>query len=268
MSVDFREMHRSGTFLLVNVHDAGSAVLAQAAGAVALGTTSSGYAWSIGRRDGVRAVSRDEVLGHVATISRVVDIPVSVDAENGWADDPDDVAESIRLLAAAGASGASIEDWTGDPGRGLYDRTLAAERVQAAVEAARALPEPFAVCARAEAFLHDAPDALDEALVRLRAFAATGADCLYAPGPRDRATVARLVADAGGPVNALIGIGSELTMADAVELGVRRVSLGGSLYRAAMTRLSDLVTQVLTTGSFATDTPPLTGPAIERLLPG
>ena len=204
-----------------------------------------------------------------ATISRVVDIPVSVDAENGWADDPDDVAESIRLLAEAGASGASIEDWTGDPARGFYDRNLATERVQAAVEAARALPEPFAVCARAESFLHDAdaPDPLDEALARLQAFAATGADCLFAPGPRDRATLARLVAEAGGPVNALIGIGSDLTMVDAAELGVRRVSVGGSLYRAALTHLSDLVTQVLTTGSFATDGPPLTGGTIEGLLP-
>jgi 2-methylisocitrate lyase-like PEP mutase family enzyme len=267
MTLDFRQLHQSGTFVLVNVHDAGSAVVAQSAGAVALGTTSSGYAWSIGRPDAAGAVSRDEVARHVATICRVVDIPVSVDAENGWAHEPEGVAESIRVLAEAGASGASIEDWSGDVARGYYDRSLATERVQAAVEAARSLPRPFVICARAEAFVHGAPDPLDEALARLQSFAAVGAECLYAPGPTDRATLARIVAEAGGPVNTLIHVGSALTLADAAEIGSRRVSIGGSLYRATLTLVRDFVQQVLTTGSFATGHALLTGPAIEGLLP-
>jgi 2-methylisocitrate lyase-like PEP mutase family enzyme len=267
MSSDFRELHQSGTFLLVNVHDAGSAVVAQAAGAVALGTTSSGFAWSIGRPDAAGAVSRDEVVGHVSTICRAVDIPVSVDAENGWAHEPEGVAETIRVLAEAGAAGASIEDWSGDATRGFYDRGLATERVQAAVEAARSLPVPFVICARAEAFVHRAPDPLDEALARLQSFAEVGADCMYAPGPADRATLERIVAEAGGPVNALLPVGSALTLDDAAAIGVRRVSVGGSIYRATMTLVQDLVRQALTTGSLATDHPLLTGRQIEGLLP-
>jgi 2-methylisocitrate lyase-like PEP mutase family enzyme len=266
MTPDFRELHRSGTFLLVNVHDVGSAAVAEAAGAVALGTTSSGLAYSLGRRDGRGEVSRDEVVAFAAAVCAAVDVPVSIDAENGWAHEPEGVAETVRLLADAGAAGASIEDWSGDPARGLYDRGLAVERVQAAVEAARGLPEPFVVCARAEAFLHGAPDPLTEALARLQAFAAAGADCLYAPGPRDPATLGRIVAEAGGPVNILIPMGSELTMADAVALGARRVSVGGSIYGATMTLVGDLVRQMLTTGSFATDRPRMGGDEIEELL--
>ena len=265
---DFREMHRSGTFLLVNVYDAGSAVVAQAAGAQALGTTSSGLAYSLGRHDAAGAVSRDEAAAHVATICGVVDLPVSVDGENGWAHEPEGVAESIRVLAEAGASGASIEDWSGDAALGFYDRSLAAERVQAAVEAARALPEPFAVCARAEAFLHGVPGPLDEALARLQSFAAVGADCVFAPGTQDRATLERLVAEAGAPLNALIPFGSELTLGDAAAMGVRRVSVGGSIYGATMRLVDDLVRQALTTGSFATERPRITGDALTALLPG
>jgi 2-methylisocitrate lyase-like PEP mutase family enzyme len=265
MSAEFDRLHQSGTFLLVNVHDAGSAVVAQAAGAPAVATTSSGMAWSLGRPDG--GVERDDVLRHVASICRVVDVPVSVDAENGWADDPEGVAESIRLLAEAGAAGASIEDWSGDPATGLYERPLAVERVQAAVEAARSLAEPFVICARAEGVLRTGPEALGEAIARLQDFAAAGAGCLYAPGPPDRATLQRIVAEAGGPVNALIPLGSELTLADAAEIGVRRVSLGGSLYRATMTLVRDAVRRALDTGALGSDVPLLNGREIEGLLP-
>jgi 2-methylisocitrate lyase-like PEP mutase family enzyme len=264
VSAEFARLHESGTFLLVNVHDAGSAVVAQAAGAQAVATTSSGMAWSFGRPDG--GVDRQDVLRHVASICRVVDVPVSVDAENGWAHDPEGVAESIRLLAEAGAAGASIEDWSGDPATGLYEPGLAVERVQAAVEAASSLPEPFVICARAEGVLRTGPDALDGAIERLQAFAAAGAHCLYAPGPPDRAMLGRIVAEAGGPVNALIPVGSDLTLSDAAELGVRRVSLGGSLYRATMTLVRDIVERALGTGSLASD-PLLGGRDIERLLP-
>ncbi|MEM9711768.1 MAG: isocitrate lyase/phosphoenolpyruvate mutase family protein [Actinomycetota bacterium] len=257
MSARFEELHRSGTFLLVNVHDAGAAVVAEAAGAVAVGTTSSGHANTLGRVDG--SVRRGEAIERAAEIAAAVDVPVSVDAENGWGHTPEEVAATITELAAVGVAGASIEDWSNDEELGLYDEELAVERIEAAVEVARALPEPFVVCARAEGFLRDAADPLAMALDRLPRFAAAGAGCVYAPGPRDRDTISRLVARSGAPVNVLIGMGSELTMDDARELGVRRVSLGGSLYRATMTAFHDLVRQVTTSGSFAVDRPLLDG---------
>jgi 2-methylisocitrate lyase-like PEP mutase family enzyme len=255
MSEHFAQLHREGTFLLVNVHDAGAAVVAEAAGAVALGTTSSGHAYTLARRDGVGAVSRDEAITRAEQICSAVSIPVSIDAENGWGHDPDAVAETIRLLAAAGAAGASIEDWSGDPDIGFYDRSLALARIEAAVETARSLPEPFVINARAEAFLYGAPDPFDEAMSRLQSFAAAGADCVYAPGPRDPDVLARFVADAGAPTNALIGVGSSLTMQQAADIGIRRVSVGGSLYRATMSAFRQLVEQMVSTGSFATDLP-------------
>lgn len=265
MTADFAEMHKRGTFLLVNVHDAGAAAIAESAGAVALGTTSSGHAYTIGRRDARGALSRDESVQRIGEICAATSLPVSVDAENGWAHSPEGVAHTINMLAGAGAAGASIEDWSGDPAIGYYDRSLAQERVAAAVEAARSLPQPFVICARAEAFLHDAANPMDEAITRLQSFAAVGADCLYAPGPREPDAIAQIVAEAGGPVNALIGVGSNLTMADAAELGVRRVSVGGSLYLAAMASFKNLVTQMVATGSFAADPMPLRSSDLESL---
>lgn len=268
MSSEFLRLHQSGTFLLVNVNDAGSGLVAQAAGAQALGTTSAGLAWSLGRPDFENAVSRDDVLRHVSSICDVVRVPLSVDAENGWRHEPEGVAESIRLLADAGAAGASIEDWSGDADRGMYEHGLAVERVQAAVEAARSLPEPFVVCARAEAFIHDSPHPMDEALGRLQAFAAVGADCLYAPGPPDRARLQRLVAEAGGPVNALLPLGSEMTVAELAEIGARRVSVGGSLYRGLLTMVRDVVRRALDAGDVSAVEPILSAAEIEALLPG
>ncbi|MGH8944756.1 MAG: isocitrate lyase/PEP mutase family protein [Acidimicrobiia bacterium] len=261
----FEELHREGTFLLVNVHDAGSAVVAEAAGAVALGTTSSGHAYTLARRDAVGALSREEAIQRAAEICQAVSVPVSVDAENGWGHEPFEVAETIRQLADIGAAGASIEDWSGDPARGFYDRDMARARVEAAVETARSLSDPFVICARAEAFLHGAPEPLAEAIARLQSFAEVGADCLYAPGPRDRETLARIVEEAGGPVNALIGIGSRLTMEDARRIGVRRVSVGGSLYRATMAVFRDLVRQITASGVFTTEPTPLETDTLEEL---
>jgi 2-methylisocitrate lyase-like PEP mutase family enzyme len=262
----FAEMHESGTFLLVNVSDAGAAAVAQAAGAPALGTTSAGHAYSVGRQDAIGALTRDEAVQRAAEICAVARVPVSVDAENGWGHDPADVAETVRMLASVGAAGVTIEDWSGDPERGFYGRGHAVERIVAAVEAVKTLPEPFVVCARADAFLHGAADPRREAITRLQAFAAAGAPCLYAPGPRDRQTLATIVAEAGGPVNALVGVGSTLTLADTAEIGVRRVSVGGSLYRATMACLSSIVRQIVTTGSFAADPPPLPDAELADLL--
>lgn len=246
-----RELHQSGTFLLVNVHDIGSAIAAEKAGAVALGTTSSGHAYSLGRPDGAGAMSLGEVAEQVAAMSAAVDIPVSVDAENGWGHTPDDVAETIRVLASAGASAASIEDWSGDESMGFYDRSQALDRIVAAVEAAASLPEPFVIVARAEAFLFDVENPMEEAIARLQSFAAAGADCLYAPGPGDKETLATIAKEAGGPTNALIQIGSDLTMSDAEGIGIRRVSIGGSLYGSMMKHFDAMVRQMVSTGDFS-----------------
>lgn len=263
----FLELHQSGTFLLVNVHDVGSALIAEAGGAVALGTTSSGHAATLGRRDAIGAMTREEAIQRATDICGAVSIPVSVDAENGWGHRPEDVAETVRSLAEAGAAGASIEDWSGDSTIGFYTRDLAVERVAAAVHAARSVPEPFVICARAEAFLHGQPNPLAEALTRLQMFAGVGADCLYAPGPRDKQTLTRVVAEAGGPVNALIGMGSDLTMQDAEDIGIRRVSVGGSLYRATMAAFQRMVRQMVVDGTFQSDPAPMSDSELEHLFP-
>ncbi len=272
MHSTFTTLHQAGTFLLVNVHDAGSARIAEAVGAVALGTTSSGHAYSLGRRDAEGALSRQESIERAAQICAAVDIPVSVDAENGWGHEPEDVAATIAELAGVGAAGASIEDWSGDQTIGYYDRSKALERVVAAVETANALDRPFVICARAEAFLHRAhnspADPMAEAVARLQSFADAGAGCLYAPGPRDVDSLRHLVAEAGGPLNALLGIGGQLTMDDATAIGIRRVSVGGSLYRATMAAFEAHVQQLLKTGSFVVDPPPIPATTISGLFAG
>ncbi len=272
MSSNFHALHQEGTFLLVNVHDAGTAAIAEAAGAVALGTTSSGHAYSIGRRDAEGALSKGEAVERAAQICAAVDIPVSVDAENGWGHEPEDVASIIRELADIGAAGASIEDWSGDASIGFYDRAKAVERIVAAVETVESLDRPFVICARAEALLQpnfydgDLP-AIDEALHRLQAFSQVGADCVYAPGIRDLDTFARFVAEAGGPINALLGVGGSITMDDARRIGIRRVSVGGSLFRATMAAFRQNVTQFLDTGSFTVDPAPIPNDEISGLFP-
>lgn len=262
--MNFEELHHGGTFLLINVHDAGAARIAEAAGAVALGTTSSGHAYTMARRDALGAVTRSEALRRAEQICAAVQIPVSVDAENGWGHDPKDVARTIIDLANIGAAGASIEDWSSDPDIGIYEPTLAVERVTAAVETAAGPSEPFVICARADGFLHGRPTP-GEILSRLNAFATAGAHCVYAPGLGDPGLLRRFVKEAGAPLNALIPIGSELTMDNARDIGIRRVSLGGSLYRATMAKYAELVTQLLRDGTFNTQPPPLTTPELEAL---
>jgi len=256
------ELHQSGTFLLVNVHDAGSAALAQAAGAQALG-----HAYTIGRPDAAGALTRDEVLHRVSEICAVVDIPLSVDAENGWGHTPEEVADSIRCLVEVGAAGASIEDWSGNTETGFYEHGLAVERVVAAVEAARSLDPDFVICARADRMMHDGADAFSEVLTRLQSFSAAGAGCVYAPGTADRKLISQMVEEAGGPINALLGVGGALTVNDMEQLGVRRVSLGSSLYQATMAAFDKIVRQAISTGSLDVDTPPLGWESIESLFP-
>ncbi len=261
------ELHQEGTFLLVNVHDVGSAVLAQHAGAEALGTTSAGHGFSIGRRDAAGAISRAESIEHAATICEAVEIPVSVDAENGWGHRPEDVAETIRLLAEAGVAGASVEDWSGDANIGFYEHSLAVERIEAAVDVANQLETPFVICARSDRAMHEGASAIEDSLLRLQAFAAAGAGCLYAPGIADEATLRRFVAEAGGPLNAMLEIGGGVSMGDAHAWGVRRVSVGSSLYQAVMAGFEAMVRRALTTGELTSDPEPLSYEYIESLMP-
>jgi 2-methylisocitrate lyase-like PEP mutase family enzyme len=232
----FRALHDApGTFVIPNPWDVGTARILAAFGFRALATTSAGLAFSRGRRDGQGLVTRDEMLSHGRTIVEATDLPVSADLENGFADEPSVVAETIRMAAAAGLVGGSIEDATGDPRRPIYEQGHAVERVAAAVEAARSLPFPFLLVARAENFLHGRPD-LGDTIRRLKAFAAAGADVLYAPAlPNLDAVKAVCAAVSPRPVNVLAGAkGSSFTVENLSAAGVRRISVGSALSRAAL----------------------------------
>ncbi|HEU0203731.1 MAG TPA: isocitrate lyase/phosphoenolpyruvate mutase family protein [Burkholderiaceae bacterium] len=226
-----RQLHETGCFLIPNPWDIGSARFLQSLGFKALATTSSGFAWSQGRADG--SLSRETTLVHLREMVAATDVPVSADFQNGFAPDAAGVAESVRLAIETGVAGFSIEDSTGDAARPLYDLDTAVERVRAARRAIDQAGGDVLLVGRAECFLVGRPH-LDETTARLQAYAQAGADCLYAPGIRTREQIAAVVAAvAPKPVNLLIGFASELTMQDVATLGVRRVSVGGALARAA-----------------------------------
>ncbi len=239
-----------GTFIIPNPWDAGTARILAGLGFEALATTSSGFAFSLGRRDG--AVTREEVLAHCHSIADAVDVPVAADLENCFGDDPKSVAETIRLAGATGIVGGSVEDFSGDDSTPIYDQNLAVERVAAAVEAARALPFPFTLTARAENFLHGRAD-LNDTIARLEAFAEAGADVLFAPGlPNLGAIKAVCAAVAPHPVNVLTGIkGLSFSVADLGAAGVRRISLGGVLARVAFGALIGAAQEMKEKGTFA-----------------
>lgn len=231
----FRALHqREGLFVLPNPWDAGSAKMLAHLGFAALATTSAGLAFALGRRDAEGAVSRDEALANARQIIEATPLPVAADLENGYGDAPDDCAETIRLAAACGLVGGSIEDATGRPDTPIYPLELAVERITAAVQAARALPFTFTLAARAENFLHGRAD-LDDTIRRLVAFAEAGADVLYAPGLKTREEIAAVVsAVAPRPVNVLVGSPVvQLGLEELAALGVKRVSVGSTLARAA-----------------------------------
>jgi 2-methylisocitrate lyase-like PEP mutase family enzyme len=225
---------RSGIFVVPNPWDAGSARLLTHLGFEALATTSAGLAFSLAKADGLAAVSREETLANARTIVHATPLPVSADLENGFGDDPQTCAETILLAAGAGLAGGSIEDTTGNPADPIYPFELAVERVKAAVKAAHSLPFPFTLTARAENLIYGRPD-LNDTIRRLEAFADAGADVLFAPGlttAEEIATVVRAVAPK--PVNVVMGLGKgNFTLDELAGLGVRRVSLGSSLARAA-----------------------------------
>jgi 2-methylisocitrate lyase-like PEP mutase family enzyme len=229
----FRAMHeRNRTFLIPNPWDAGTARLLEHLGFEALATTSMGYAFSMGRRD--NTLSRDETLQNAAAIARATGLPVSADLENGFGDAPEAVAETIRLAAETGIVGGSIEDATGNAENPMYDLEFAVERMQAAVEAARSLPFPFTLTARAENYLHGRPN-LSDTIARLQAFQDAGADVLYAPALATREDIGSVVSAVDRPVNVLMGLrGVQLTLADLEQIGVRRVSVGSTLARTAL----------------------------------
>ena len=227
----FRELHASGCFVIPNPWDVGSARFLQGLGFKALATTSSGFAWSRGRAD--NGLSRETVLEHLAELVAATELPVNADFESGFAADAKGVAESIRLAVETGVAGVSIEDSTGDATQPLFALEEAVLRLREARRAIDAAGGDVLLVGRAECFLVGRPD-LDETIARLRAYANAGADCLYAPGLRTREQIAAVVeAVAPKPVNLLVGGTSELTMADIAALGVRRVSVGGALARAA-----------------------------------
>jgi 2-methylisocitrate lyase-like PEP mutase family enzyme len=229
----FRSLHeREHAFIIPNPWDAGTARLLARLGFEALATTSMGYAFSTGQRD--NTLDRDTMMEHVGAIASATDLPVSGDLEHGYGDDPETVAETIRLAAAAGLVGGSIEDATGRQEDPIYAKDHAADRIRAAVAAARGLPFPFTLTARAENYLHGRPD-LADTIARLQAYQEAGADVLYAPGLASRDDIAALVRSVDRPVNVVMGLaGVQLGLADLSALGVKRISVGSALYRTAL----------------------------------
>jgi len=228
-----RALHqRDGAFIIPNPWDVGTARLLAHLGFEALATTSMGYAFSLGRRD--NTLSREETLVNASVIASATRLPVSADLENGFGDAPETAAETIRLAAAAGVVGGSIEDATGRADAPIYEMEHAVERVRAAVAAARALPFPFTLTARAENYLHGRPD-LKDTIKRLQGYQEAGADVLYAPGLATRDDIVAVVRSVDRPVNVLMGLqGVQLSLADLAAIGVKRVSVGSALCRTAL----------------------------------
>jgi 2-methylisocitrate lyase-like PEP mutase family enzyme len=245
----FRAMHaRPQAFIIPNPWDVGTARMLARLGFEALATTSAGFAFSAGLLD--NQVGREKMLAHVAQIASATDLPVSADLENGFGDDPKVVAETIRLAAATGIVGGSIEDSIDRPGEKVYDIGLATDRIRAAVEAKRALPFPFTLTARAENFLVGLPD-LKDTIKRLQAYQEAGADVLYAPCITTREEITAIVRSVDRPVNFLMGTQPQrFTLEELSEMGVRRVSVGSALSAAALGAFLRAAREMKTTGTF------------------
>jgi 2-methylisocitrate lyase-like PEP mutase family enzyme len=241
---DFRALHEGEPFVIPNPWDAGSARVLAALGFRALATTSSGFAFTLGRPDG--AAGRDEVVEHVRALAAVTDVPLSVDLENGYGSEPAAAATAIARAAEAGAVGGSIEDW--DPGGRLYEPGHAAERVAAAVETARGLGFPFTLTARAENHIRGNPD-IDDTVARLQAYERAGADVLYAPGLRDAAEIEAVTGAVSRPVNVLARPG--LSMSEIVAAGAQRVSVGGGLTWVAVAAMVRAAERIRDGGDFS-----------------
>ncbi len=252
----FRELHQSGCFVIPNPWDAGSARLLERLGFRALATTSSGFAWSQGRRD--NHVPLEDVLAHLRAVSAAVRIPLNADFEGGFAVEPDGVARNVAAACATGIAGLSIEDSTGDADEPLFDFALSVERVRAARRAIDASGSGVLLTARSEGYIVGRPD-LQETLRRLRAYAEAGADCLYAPGPRNLDDIKAIVdAVAPKPVNVLCST-DFATVDDLARLGVRRISVGGALARTAWTGFLAAAQEIAEKGTFVNLTKAISG---------
>ena len=245
----FKTLHEgSSAFVIANPWDAGSAQVLAGLGFLALATSSGASAGILGRRDG--RVTREEAIAHARAIVEATDLPVSADLERGFGDAPEDAAETIRQAGAAGLAGGSIEDASGSKEQPIYALTHAAERIAGAAQAARSLPFPFMLTARAENFLHGTGD-LDDTIRRLQAFEMAGADVLFAPGLPDIVAVKAVCSSVSKPVNFMAGIrGKSFTVAELEAAGVRRISLATSLWRVAMTGLIEAGREVREKGTF------------------
>lgn len=240
--------HGPSAFIIPNPWDRGTARLLAHLGFKALATTSMGYAFSIGQRD--NTLTRDQTFANAADLASATALPVSADLENGFGDAPETVAETIRLTSATGIVGGSIEDSSGRLDAPIYDFALAVERVAAAVAAAKSLPYKFTLTARAENYLHGRPD-LDDTIKRLQAFERAGADVLYAPGLRSREDITRLVGALTRPVNVVMGLsGVQLGLEELSAIGVKRISVGSSLARAALGAFMRAAREMQDHGSF------------------
>jgi 2-methylisocitrate lyase-like PEP mutase family enzyme len=246
----FRALHeREGVFIIPNPWDVGSARLLAHLGFEALATTSMGYAFSRGRLD--NTLDREQTLAYASQIVSATPLPVSADLENGFGDSPDVVAETVRMAANAGLVGGSIEDATGHADDPIYELGHAVDRVRAAAEAAHSLPFPFTLTARAENYLHGRPDIRDT-VARLQAYQDAGAEVLYAPGLATRDDIVAVIRSVTRPVNVVMGLqGVQLTLAELSALGVRRVSLGSALYRAAIGALMRAAQEMREHGTFS-----------------
>jgi 2-methylisocitrate lyase-like PEP mutase family enzyme len=240
----FKELHEGRCFLIPNPWDGGTARVLEALGFEALATTSSGFAFTLGRGDG--GVTLDEVVEHVKVLVEACGLPVSVDLENGYSHSPEGAALAIEAVAAVGAVGGSIEDW--EEGAGIYDAAHAAERIAAAAEVARAQPFPFTLTARAENHIRGNPD-LDDTIARLRAYEEAGADVLYAPGLADLDQIAAVCSAVSRPVNVLAR--ADLSVRQIAEAGAARISVGGSLAWSTIEAMGDIATRMLDDGDLS-----------------
>jgi len=244
----FHRLHRSGCFVMPNPWDAGSARALEQMGFQALATTSAGFAWTLGRAD--NHITRDQALAHLRAIAAAVEVPVNADFEGGFAIDPREVAANVKLAAATGIAGLSIEDASGDAADPLFDFTLAVERIRAAREAIDESGTGVLLTGRSEGFLCGRPD-IDETVRRLRAYAEAGADCLYAPRINTAEQIKAIVdAVSPKPVNLLINA-PFVTVAEAEALGVRRISVGGTLARTAWAGFLQAAREIMDDGTFS-----------------
>jgi 2-methylisocitrate lyase-like PEP mutase family enzyme len=243
----FRELHQSGCFVIPNPWDLGSARLLERLGFKALATTSAGFAWSMGRRD--NRVTLEQVLAHIQAMATALDLPINVDFEGGFAVEPEGVAANVTRAAKADIAGLSIEDSTGDAAKPLFDFQLSVERIRAARRAIDQSGSGILLVGRSEGFIVGRAD-LGETIRRLTAYAEAGADCLFAPGIKTREEISAVVrAVAPKPVNVVVGSDFS-TVAELAELGVRRISVGGSLARAALTGFLQAAREIASQGTF------------------